>query len=257
MHGTDTLVLCYHAVSDGWPDVIAVEPTRLEGQVTRLLARGWQATTFTEAVLRPPAPKTLAITFDDGFRSVVRLAAPILQRLGATATVFVPTEFPDSGRPLAWPQIDRWLGTSHERELEPASWADLAALADVGWEIGSHSVTHPFLGNLAPHRLEAELRLSREEIERRIGRCSSIAYPYGDVNERVAQLAAESGYDAGAALLPLRHGGDPLRYPRVFVSSREGDARHRLHLRRPVRWLQSTGVWPRPGRPLWAGRANR
>lgn len=241
----DTLVLCYHSVSERWPELLAVQPRRFEAQVSWLLNRGWAATTFTEAVVSPPARKTLAITFDDGFASVFRLAGPILRRLRVPGTVFVPTEFPDSGRPLAWPHIDRWLGTPHETELAPASWAELAALADAGWEIGSHTVTHPRLGELEPDRLEVELRSSKAEIEDRLGgRCHAIAYPYGDVNERVASAAEEAGYEAGGVLLPARHGRDRLRYPRVFVSSAEGNELRRRHLSRSFRWLQSTAVWP-------------
>ena len=245
------LVLCYHAVSERWPEVTAIEPERLETQVRRLLRHGWKATTFTEAVLAPPAPRTLAITFDDAFRSVYRFAAPILERLGVVATMFVPAAFPESGRALDWPNIGRWIGTTHERELEPASWAELAALGAAGWEIGSHTSSHARLPDLAPGTLDEELRGSKAEIERRVGRpCRSIAFPYGDVDQRIASAAAAAGYEAGAALLPVRHEHDLMRFPRVFISRDEGDLLHRLHLRRSVRWWQSTAVWPLVQRSL-------
>jgi peptidoglycan/xylan/chitin deacetylase (PgdA/CDA1 family) len=244
-------VLCYHAVSSGWPELIAIDPARLQAQVERLLRRGWLATTFTEAVIAPPARKTLSVTFDDAFLSTCQLAAPILGRLGVPATIFVPTAFPSSGRPLSWAHIDRWLGTPYESELEPASWEDLAALRDAGWEIGSHSASHPHLTELAPEDLDAQLRSSKAEIEHRIGeRCRSIAYPYGDVDDRVAGAAKASGYEAGAAVLPVRHGHDRLRFPRVLISSSESEALQRLHQRRPVRWLQSSPIWPGVQRSL-------
>jgi peptidoglycan/xylan/chitin deacetylase (PgdA/CDA1 family) len=247
----DTLVLCYHAVSDGWPELIALDAERLETQVTRLLTAGWRATTFTEAVLAPPAQRTLAITFDDGFRSVPRLAAPILRRLGVPATLFVATAFPGSGHPLAWPHLDRWVGTRYEHELEPSGWAELAGLRDAGWEIGSHTVTHPRLTELPSEQLERELHDSRAEIERRLGgSCRSVSYPYGAVDARVAQVAKATGFLAGAALLPTPRARDALRFPRVLISAQESEPVHRLHLRRSVRWLQGTRPWPRVQRSL-------
>ena len=242
----DVLVLCYHAVSLDWPEEVAVDPGQLRDQLAHLLARGWRATTFTEAVLAPPARRTLAVTFDDGFRSTCELAAPILERLGIPGTLFVPTAFPGSGHLLAWPHLDRWLGTSHEHELEPASWSQIHSLQAAGWEIGSHTSSHRQLTTVAPEEQRTELADSRAEIERRLGvHCRAIAYPYSDVDASLARLARQCGYEAGAVLLPMRHGRDPLRFPRVFIAAGERPALHRLHLRRSVRWLQSTSAWPR------------
>ena len=55
----NALVLCYHAVSDSWPDPVAVTPEQLERQLTFLQARGFVATTFSEAISNPPAARTL------------------------------------------------------------------------------------------------------------------------------------------------------------------------------------------------------
>ncbi len=242
----DVLVLSYHAISRSWPDVIAIEPGRLEAQVARLLRRGWLATTFTEAVLAPPGRRTLAVTFDDAFRSTYELGAPILSRLDVPATVFVPTAFPDSGRMLTWPHLDRWLGTPHEDELVPASWEQLRQLHEAGWEIGSHTISHPHLTELGVREQRAELGGSRDEIQRRLSAdCRSIAYPYSDVDPAAARLAEQCGYEAGAALLPLGDRHDGLRFPRVFISGSEGRVLHRLHLLRGVRRLQSTAAWSR------------
>lgn len=214
----DVLVLCYHAVSDSWPAMLAIPGERLERQLEYLLDRGYRGATFTEAVGDPPAHRTLAVTFDDGFRSVIDHAFPILSRLGLPGSVFVPTALVGRDGPQTWPGTDRWLGTSHEPELATMSWSDLRSLADAGWEIGSHTRTHPRLTELDGERLAAELRGSRDDCEKRLGRpCSSIAYPYGDVDERVVRAAAEVGYEAAAGL-PLRlHRRSALRWPRVGI----------------------------------------
>ena len=70
------------------------------------------------------------------------------------------------------------------------SWDQLAALAAAGWEIGSHTQTHPHLTELAPDRLAEELAGSRAEIERNLGLpCPAIAYPYGDHDDAVLAAA--------------------------------------------------------------------
>ena len=49
----DTLVLCYHAISDDWQAGLGVPPTRLEEQLTFLVERGYRGATFTEGERRP------------------------------------------------------------------------------------------------------------------------------------------------------------------------------------------------------------
>lgn len=237
-------MLCYHGVSATWPDPLAVSPDRLRVQVERLLRRGWRAATFSEAVEPPASARMLAVTFDDGLRSVARLALPVLRELGAPATVFVPTGFVGGNEPFAWPETRHWLDTEHAHELAGMSWDELAELRAAGWEVGSHSVTHAHLTELGDGELAAELRDSRQAVEAHAGPCRAIAYPYSDVDERVAAAARAAGYDAGAAVLPVWHRGDRLRVPRVPMLATEGALAQRLHLSRPVRGLQATRPWP-------------
>ena len=211
----DVLVLCYHAVDDQWP--MAVPAAALEAQITHLLERGYRPASFTEAVLDPPAPRTLAVTFDDGLRSVREHALPLLSRLGVAATAFVPTAFP--GRPRAeWPGLERWLASEHEHGLAPMSWEQVSELADAGWEIGSHTRTHPRLTRLGDAELAEELHRSRSECEERLGQvCRSLAYPYGDVDGRVVAAAGAAGYEAGAGLPVRLRRATALNWPRVGV----------------------------------------
>src|SRR5215212_4687937 len=90
---SDVLVLCYHAVSEHWPADLAVFPDRLDVQLRYLVARGYRGATFTTAVVDRPYRRTLAVTFDDAYASVLELGFPILERLGLPGTVYVPTSF--------------------------------------------------------------------------------------------------------------------------------------------------------------------
>lgn len=245
----DLLILCYHAVSDGWPASLSLPAGQIEGQVSGLLDRGYTAATFTEA-MRGGEGRSLAVTFDDGYRSIIDRGLPVLSRLGVPATVFVPTAYVGSERPMAWTGIDRWMGTPHEKELLPMGWDDLRALKDEGWEIGSHTCSHPRLPGLSDADLGEELQASRAAIEDGIGApCTAIAYPYGDVDRRVAAAARDRGYEAGAGLAGYELGADPLRWPRIGVWREDSARRFGLKVsvlarRTRLAWARATLGYP-------------
>ena len=213
-------MVCYHAVSEDWPSKLAVRPQQLRAHVTHLLRRGYRPATFSVAV---DGPGMFAVTFDDAFATAGSLGLPLLRDLGVPATVFVPTAFPDSHGPLVWPGMEQWPGGRHAGELRCLGWDELAALADLGWEIGSHTVTHPRLTQLDDERLAHEMSESKRTIEARLDRpCSVLAYPYGDVDARVVAAAARAGYVAAAALPSRPHADEPLRWPRIGAYRRDG-----------------------------------
>jgi peptidoglycan/xylan/chitin deacetylase (PgdA/CDA1 family) len=212
-------VLCYHGVSREWPSPLAITPEQLEGFVSARLAEGFRGVTFTEAVLSPGGGARLAVTFDDAYKSVVAMAAPILARLGVPGTVFVPTAYIGLDHPAGWQGTDQWLKTPWAHELEHATWDQLGELAAAGWEIGSHSRTHPHLTMIDDETLADELGESRRECERRLGACTSLAYPYGESDARVRAAAAASGYVAAANLsyrVPVGR-PEPLAWPRLSL----------------------------------------
>jgi peptidoglycan/xylan/chitin deacetylase (PgdA/CDA1 family) len=237
----DVLVLCYHAVSPRWDADLSVTPGELERQVGHLLGRGWRATTFTDAVLGTSPGRVLAITFDDAFASVSEYAAPILARHGAPATVFAPTEFMDGGVRLEWPGVAHWSQTEFAGELAAMAWDDLRRLAGAGWEIGSHTLTHPHLTTLDDAALARELIDSRARCADELGHeCRSIAYPYGDLDGRVAAAAAAAGYVAGAKLSRDLHRQGDLRFPRVGIYHGDQWSRFRLKVSAPLRRMRES-----------------
>jgi peptidoglycan/xylan/chitin deacetylase (PgdA/CDA1 family) len=102
----DAVALCHHAVSDGWRSSLAARPEDLE----ELVGHDGRAR------------RRLAITFDDAFAPVYP-AAPLLDLVGAPATVFVPTTYVAHAKSLAWTVVsnDRWCDTPWEEELRPMS----------------------------------------------------------------------------------------------------------------------------------------
>jgi peptidoglycan/xylan/chitin deacetylase (PgdA/CDA1 family) len=242
----DLLVLGYHAVSERWPASLSVTPDAFERQLDLLRRRGFQGATFESLVSAPPDRRTVAITFDDAYLSVLEVAKPLLDAAGFPGTVFVVTDFPDRPElPMAWDGIDRWLGGPHEHELRPMSWSQIGALAGEGWEIGSHTRSHPRLTTLPDDALAGELGESRATLEERLDRpCSTLAYPYGDHDERVVRAASAAGYAAAGTLPGRLPRPSLLAWPRVGIYHRDDDRRFRTKVSPAVRRLRGTRLWP-------------
>lgn len=240
----DLLVLCYHAVSSTWSAPLSVSPEKLHRQLASLVRRGYVGATFTQAVLEPPREASVCVTFDDAYASVLAEAVPVLDELGLPGTVFAPSAYVGSDEPMAWPGIDGWLETEHRHELVPLSWTDLAGLREHGWEVGSHTHTHPRLTQLDDDELERELVRSKTELESKLGGvCSSLAYPYGDHDARVVEAARRAGY-AAAATLPARFvASTALTCPRLGVYHDDGAVVFALKVSRAVRRLRRTSGW--------------
>ena len=232
----DRLVLCYHAVSATWPERYCVTPEALERHARRLLKRGYRGVTFAEAVAASDDERVFAMTFDDAYMSVRDNALPILDRLGVCATVFAVGGFAEEGSLLDTAH-GSWQDTEHASELRSLSWNELSRLADHGWEIGSHTMTHRKLTTLDDAELAAELGESKAACEAGTGRaCVSVAYPYGDFDGRVAAAAMAAGYAQGATLWGGERGNsDPLQWPRVGIARHHSPRAFALKTSRSVR----------------------
>jgi carbamoyl-phosphate synthase large subunit len=136
-----------------------------------------------------------------------------------------------------------WLGgDAPAAALRPLTWDDLAGLAGQGWEIGSHSRTHPLLSALTDAEIEDELGGSRKEIVARLGRCDSVSYPWGELDDRVIGIAARVGYRIGSGLVGGRACG-PLAVPRFAVSSQDGPVRLGVKTSGLVWLARRSGAW--------------
>lgn len=226
----DVLVLCYHGISETWPAATAVRPADFEDQLRAFVRRGYRGATLAEALTAPPAERTLVVSFDDANRSVLELAAPIMASLGMPGTIFVPTDYAGSEQPMGWEGHEDWLGTKHEHELLCLDWEQLRGLAGEGWEVGSHTCSHPRLSRLDDAAIRRELSESKRVCEAELGvPCRSLAYPYSDYDERAVRAAGEVGYSFAATVPRRPQAPLPLQWPRVGVF--HGESANRIALR--------------------------
>jgi peptidoglycan/xylan/chitin deacetylase (PgdA/CDA1 family) len=254
---SEVLVVCYHAVSPSWDWPYSIPPARLQAQIASLLRRGYLPATLSEAIASPPGERTLVVTFDDALSSVHRHGLPALRALGVPATVFACTAWAGRDEPMRI-GADRWIAGPHERELVSLDWDELAVLRDVGWQIGSHTRTHPRLTRLADTELRQELAVSKSEIEERLGaECSALAYPHGDADERVVAAARAAGYAIACLAAAGAGAPDALRWPRSLVLREDGRARFRVKTSLMARRLRgSRTAWKllSPGHRALGGR---
>ncbi len=124
-----------------------------------------------EELLRKPNEDALVLTFDDGDPTVETHALPLLAEFGIRASAFV---------------MVRVGGAA------PAFWSDLIA---AGWEISSHSLTHPTLDLLDAHNSRSEIR----EIKLR----SRICCGYQSVASLFHMVASGEGKSISCAKLAM------------------------------------------------------
>jgi len=176
----------------------------------------------------------VAVTFDDGYHSILENALPILREKKIPVTLFVPTN--SLGTRPGWITNER-----HRDAAERLLTSDeLRFVQQTGGLIGSHSVSHRPLTELSRTEALAELTESRQALEKILGRnVDSFALPYGAANADVLRLAAEAGYQRVFLSEPVssRAGIDGPVYGRIGVSPSDWALEYRLKVLGAYQWL--------------------
>lgn len=178
-----TPILMYHHVEVAPIDsFLRVPANRFEDEI-RLL-RQWEYTSIsttllvqaiTQGVSLPPRP--IIITFDDANEDTYTTAFPIMQKYGFTGVVYLPYDY--IGAP-------GYMTVDQVKEMVAA-----------GWEVGSHSLSHPNLTDLDDPRLRAEIVDSRKRLQELLGiPVLTFAYPFGDVSAAAVDYVRFAGYAA-------------------------------------------------------------
>ncbi len=160
---------------------LSVTPNNFNAQIEYLSSHGYNSITLDDlaaAMLgtRKLPSKPVVITFDDGYKDLYTTAFPILKSHGLKAVSFVITGFVEGPGFLSWSDIDDMKGSGF-----------------VTFE--SHTVNHVALTYGSDQSVTRELTQSKAVLSSHIGYpVNWIAYPYGNVNPRVANLTKQAGY---------------------------------------------------------------
>jgi peptidoglycan/xylan/chitin deacetylase (PgdA/CDA1 family) len=220
------VVLTYHSVK-------AHQRQRFEKQMKLLLKSG-KAVLADVGNQLPGGRHHIAVTFDDGFQSILENALPALHKLGIPVTVFVPTGF--LGMRPGW---IRRLDQENYGEIVLRE-DQLKSLADEGVLIGSHCVTHPKVTSLQPEMAKKELIESKGKLESILGRKVTLfSFPYNDFNESVIDLAKQAGYSRTFANVPTYPISrvDRFLLGRLHVTPEDWGIEYWLKLKGNYQWL--------------------
>jgi len=204
---TRAAVFCLHdIVPDGRLAQVAVthrpyalSPADFRAHLMAARAVG-QSTITAGRIPNELAARFFCLTFDDGCASDYTEAFPALMELGMRATFFV---------------VPTLVGTPGY-----VTWAQLREMAAAGMEIGSHSLTHPFLHDLDAAGIRREFGESKRILEDRLGAAvRSASLPRGWEPPDFESVLDELGYAVFCtSRLGWWHPGDrPLAVPRVAV----------------------------------------
>lgn len=214
---TGGVIFLYHHVDEATPSSTSITPAAFREQLDYLEREGFavvpvlellEATASGEAL----PEKTVALSFDDAYSSVLTAAMPELRARGWPFTVFVNTEAIDSG----------YRGYM--------SWDELREITANGGTIGNHSVSHAHLVRLQPGESRADWRqrMSREiseagtRLEAEVGDAlvPVFAYPYGEYTRELADIVEEHGlYGLGQHSGAVGPSSDHLAAPRYPIAT--------------------------------------
>jgi peptidoglycan/xylan/chitin deacetylase (PgdA/CDA1 family) len=204
-------ILCYHSIGQPQWGVNDVSPKLFARHIELALDAGMRFVHASELARTGGGPKDLAITFDDGLRTVMSQAAPILARYGIPWSLYVVSDWAE--------------GTSGWNHDVVLTWREIEQLMKAGAEIGSHSVTHPNFTTLEANMVVDELGESRDMIAKRLGVLpKSFAIPYGQSMNWPA-LAADAARTAGYDIVyaQAEETRSPGTIPRTFVTRFDSD----------------------------------
>jgi peptidoglycan/xylan/chitin deacetylase (PgdA/CDA1 family) len=167
-----------------------VSEAGFRAQLGRLKSAGYEVTSVGHALAQPIRQRPrVVVTFDDGAESDRTIAAPLLLEHGFSATFYV---------------VPGLLGRrGYMTEVQ------LRELAGLGFEIGSHSLTHRYLSDLAAEALDEEVLGSRHRLEDILGRpVRHFACPGGRVSRAVVEAVQAAGYESlSTSRLGRNHAG--------------------------------------------------
>lgn len=186
-------ILTYHSI-DGSGSHISVAPEAFAKQISWLVALRVPLLGISD--LLRGGRSGVAISFDDGFESVIRNAVPVLECRDIPATIF--PIMGALGRKIRWSDQTGALPS-----MPLMSQQAVGELHQRGWEIGSHSIDHRCLVDLDVDHLCYALHESRDRLGAMTGAAVvGLAYPNGCTNPQVENAVRSAGYEWAVTTVP-------------------------------------------------------
>jgi peptidoglycan/xylan/chitin deacetylase (PgdA/CDA1 family) len=206
LFATGTPILTYHKIGNRPAGArlkgLYVSEKLFHTQLEELKHHGFRTAGLGD--LGKSEPKTIVITFDDGFRNVLQNGRVSLRSASYKAIQFL---LPDRiGKTNDW---DAAVGEIPEPLMTSSEIREWLA---EGHEIGSHTCTHPFLTRIPVDNAKEEIGASKKKLEDNFGiPIKHFCYPYGDCNDAIRDLVQEAGYETACTTeFGIYQSGDSL-----------------------------------------------
>ncbi|HEY5547989.1 MAG TPA: polysaccharide deacetylase family protein [Coriobacteriia bacterium] len=208
-----TKVLLYHDLAALTRGDKGLARDRFRHDLARMTAWGFSFRSMPEFLAgKASGPKDIIITFDDGGRSLLDCALPVLEEFSATATMFVVAAF---------------VGCKGSH-MDFLTWDDLDEVAARGVGIGSHALSHLPLTGSDPIAIQREVFGAAEIFDRHGHAPRTFAYPYGRRSDEAKQVVRDAGFEA--AFMIKKGGQDPLEIRRRLLTLAEPSPLLRFYL---------------------------
>lgn len=211
---------------------------RFRSQMNYLKSFDYNVISLDEAVdglfgERPLPPRSIVLTFDDGYECFREHAFPVLAQHGFTATVFIVTGL--VGRCAEWLSDGQVKAPLMPQET-------IQELHRAGISFGSHSNTHPRLSSLSESKQRDQIFRSKVMLEDLLQEeVRHFCYPYGDYGRRTRELVREAGYASAMTCLRGAANTAPNRFeiPRKAISFGDNLLGYfwKLHVKHPRKGL--------------------
>ncbi|MFC2135187.1 glycosyltransferase, partial [Bacteroidota bacterium] len=134
-----SIILCYHEIGEiesEW----SLPFEEFKRQILFLKKKDYKFVTLDNII---PKEKSIAITFDDGRKSVYTKVYPFLKQNKINATLFITPDWADKKN---IPEIEKYS--------DFMNWSEIKELSDDGFVIGSHGLSHKNLKYLDDNSLK-------------------------------------------------------------------------------------------------------
>ena len=205
-----------------------VRPRLFARQMAELAAAGFAAPQYDELVASEPgAGPRLFLTFDDGFRDVLEHALPVLERHRFKAIQFLVADRLGG--------VSDWQAPSGEVTAPVMSAGQVHEWLGAAQDIGSHTLSHPYLTRIPVAQAREEIGASKRRLEDLFGReIRHFCYPYGEWDPRIRELVEGAGYRTACT---TQFGGNAPPFDPLTLQ--------RLTARYPSRGWRTVRAWLR------------
>ncbi len=182
------VTLNYHIINSTISDSIAIGEGAFEQQLVYFSEKGYTTLSLAQAIADldgawQAPPRSVLLTFDDGYADTVHVALPRLQAYGMRATLFVITGYIG--------QSNRW-NTRACYDAQHMTWEDLRHWHEKGGDVGGHSHLHHCMTRLSLDELRETVERNKRLLEQEMGSAPrAFAYPYGRFNQAVIDVVRQ------------------------------------------------------------------